>query len=425
MSAVFEGIDWAIGKGAAIINMSLGLPYYEPRSAALFDRLIRPYDVLPVVAVGNETYGNTSSPGNAFNALSVGAVEKMPRRQTEGASFSSGASLVFPGENPEVVTKPDGVAPGVRIFSCMPPTPEETREYSSQKGPSMASPHVAGVAALLMAAGPKASVSDIMAVLKETAQQPDTGERRPDNRWGYGPIRPVAARQSLSPMATVTIGTVMTAHGHASQQSALSRECSTRRDRLKPEQKVRAIVLLRTKTPGAPLARHPNRLTFRQARAETIRRSATPALRDSDAILQKSGGKRPASRPDALGSIPVEAPSAGIKALANPAHVKAMLEAQALFRVREGPGMGRRGRRPPTRWLWGVSLIHAPHPVPPVWRPRAVPRGPGETTACSASAVPRSAKTDRSWPCLFCLGKRPLPAAGRPLCRGPDPHHAR
>ena len=64
-------------------------------------------------------------------------------------------------------------------------------------GTSMATPHVAGVAALLMAAKPQAPVSDIMNVLKETAKHPAGDELRPDNRWGHGVIRPLEALQAL------------------------------------------------------------------------------------------------------------------------------------------------------------------------------------------------------------------------------------
>jgi len=153
-----------------------------------------------VVAIGNENHGNSSSPGNAYSAFSVGAVEKMPRGKVNVAFFSGGASLVFPGQEPNaLVTKPDVVAPGAQVYSCIPPEkrPDGTYEYTYMDGTSMATPHVAGVAALLMAAKPDAPVTDIISVLKETARHPGGAKRRPDNRWGYGLIQPIEALKSL------------------------------------------------------------------------------------------------------------------------------------------------------------------------------------------------------------------------------------
>ena len=124
----------------------------------------------------------------------------MPRGKPEVTFFSSGASLVFPGAEPNaLVSKPDVVAPGVQVFSCIPPEkrPDGIYEYSYMDGTSMATPHVAGVAALLMAAKPEAQVSHIISVLKDTAKHPSGGERRPDNRWGYGLIQPAEALKAL------------------------------------------------------------------------------------------------------------------------------------------------------------------------------------------------------------------------------------
>ena len=63
---------------------------------------------------------------------------------------------------------------------------------------AMASPHVAGVAALLMAAHPSATVSEIATALKQTARHPGGDHNRPDNRWGYGIIQPQDALSALS-----------------------------------------------------------------------------------------------------------------------------------------------------------------------------------------------------------------------------------
>jgi subtilisin family serine protease len=201
LRTLLEGISWAIEKGTDIINMSVGFSYYEPLFAKVFDILIEQYGILPVVAVGNDNHGNSSSPGNAYNAFSVGAVEKAAGGKFDVAFFSSGASLVFPADEAhEHVTKPDVVAPGVQVLSCVPPEKRPTGlfEYSYMDGTSMATPHVSGVAALLMAAKPDVPVTTVIEALKETARHPDGRVYRPDNRWGYGLIHPADALKALA-----------------------------------------------------------------------------------------------------------------------------------------------------------------------------------------------------------------------------------
>ncbi|QTA83776.1 Peptidase S8/S53 domain-containing protein [Desulfonema limicola] len=200
VATTIEGLVWAIEKGAGVINMSYGSNRYEPRYELIFRNLIENYDILPVVSIGNSGLGNTGSPGNIASAFSVGAFQKGAENVDFIAPFSSGGSLVFPGDpHHEIITKPDVAAPGVGVYSCIPPLKNSHEEqYAYQSGTSMAAPHVSGVAALLMSAYPGARAKEIMEVLKQTAVHPDGNKKRPDNRWGYGMINPAAACKALS-----------------------------------------------------------------------------------------------------------------------------------------------------------------------------------------------------------------------------------
>ncbi|MFY9574011.1 MAG: S8 family serine peptidase [Blastocatellia bacterium] len=62
LQTLFEGISWAVENGADIISMSVGFDYYEPLFAKVFEMLVDQYGILPVAAIGNENYGNSSSP---------------------------------------------------------------------------------------------------------------------------------------------------------------------------------------------------------------------------------------------------------------------------------------------------------------------------------------------------------------------------
>ncbi|MFN2203380.1 MAG: S8 family serine peptidase [Caldilineaceae bacterium] len=201
LRTLLEGIDWCVQMGSDILNLSLGFNYYEPHFTQVFDVLIDQYEMLPVVAIGNENQGNSSSPGNAYNALGVGAVETMGRSRLEVSFYSSGASLVFPDLAPgTIITKPDIVAPGSQVYSAIPPVlrSDGAYLYAYMDGTSMATPHVSGVAALLMAANPKASIRDIAQAIKETALHPAGDDHRPDNRWGYGLIQAEQAMLALA-----------------------------------------------------------------------------------------------------------------------------------------------------------------------------------------------------------------------------------
>jgi subtilisin family serine protease len=146
-SWVMDGMDWAAHSGARVISMSLGgepTDGTDPLSQQI-DALTAETGALFVVAAGNSGGSVTvGSPGTASTALTVGAVDKQNRL----ADFSSRGPRLGDG-----AAKPEIVAPGVNIVAARAAgtslgTPVSDR-YTALSGTSMATPHVAGAAAIL------------------------------------------------------------------------------------------------------------------------------------------------------------------------------------------------------------------------------------------------------------------------------------
>jgi subtilisin family serine protease len=154
---ILAGMDWVVGRQAKILSMSLGLRGFTPAFQALTDAL-RAAGVLPVFAVGNEGPVTSRSPGNYHNVLSVGALDTAD----EVADFSSSQKFNRP-DDPLV---PDIVAPGVGTLSCVP------GGFATMSGTSMATPHVAGLAALMLQAMPSATHGDVEYAILKSCKRP-------------------------------------------------------------------------------------------------------------------------------------------------------------------------------------------------------------------------------------------------------------
>ena len=147
IARLLGGMDWALTQGVTVLSMSLGLPGFLEDFVPV-TRILRTRNVLPVIAAGNEGAGRTRSPGNYAEALSVGAVNE----QFIVAPFSS--SQRFARKSDPIV--PDVVAPGVDVISAKP-----GGGFQSMDGTSMATPHVAGLAALLFEAKKGATIDEV------------------------------------------------------------------------------------------------------------------------------------------------------------------------------------------------------------------------------------------------------------------------
>jgi subtilisin family serine protease len=170
---IVAAIEAAVADGMDVINLSLGEPEIDARRdvVALALDAAAAAGVVPVVAAGNDYdetgAGSVSSPGNSARAITVGAVEISGSPvESVHASFSSvGPTAV------SLRLKPDVAAPGVDIISAVP-----GGGWSGISGTSMASPHVAGAAALLLQRHPQWTVADVKSALVQSGQPTTDGQ---------------------------------------------------------------------------------------------------------------------------------------------------------------------------------------------------------------------------------------------------------
>ncbi|MEV6328766.1 S8 family serine peptidase [Streptomyces sp. NPDC051909] len=144
-SQIIAGMEWAARDiHAKVVSMSLGSP--EPSDgtdpmAQAVNTLSAETGALFVIAAGNTgAPGSIGSPGAADSALTVGAVD------------SADQAAYFTSKGPrygDQALKPDVSAPGVSILAARSQLVSGSGLYTSMSGTSMATPHVAGVAALL------------------------------------------------------------------------------------------------------------------------------------------------------------------------------------------------------------------------------------------------------------------------------------
>jgi thermitase len=138
-SAIAKGIDWAVANGAQVINMSLG----QRVSSRVLESAVNnawAKGVVLVAAAGNAGTQAPIYPGAYANVISVAATDNNDKK----ASFSTYGKWV------------DVAAPGVDVYSTFPIHPfvlgtqnGRSMGYDIASGTSMASPVVAGIAALV------------------------------------------------------------------------------------------------------------------------------------------------------------------------------------------------------------------------------------------------------------------------------------
>jgi len=194
---VSNGIHFAVDNGAKVINLSLGGP--SP-STTLEEAVSYAYNhgVTVIAAAGNDGTNSIDYPA-AYNAyvIAVGAT-RYDETRTSYSDYGSCLDLVAPGGDVNVDQNQDGYGDGVlqQTLGKACNTPQYDFVYCFMSGTSMSTPHVSGVAALILAQNPSFTPDQVRQRLQTTAE--DKGDPGWDQYYGWGIVD---AYKALAPIA--------------------------------------------------------------------------------------------------------------------------------------------------------------------------------------------------------------------------------
>lgn len=185
-TGVASGIIWAVNNGAQVINLSLGSVYNSPAIADAVSYAAEA-GVVIVAAAGN--CGDHNYPFNGCNYEDQPAYPAaLPEVIAVAATTESRQQASFSTSGPYI----EVAAPGSNIFSTY-----AYGEYAVFNGTSQASPHVAGLAALIWAHRPDYSATQVRNAISASAV--DLGPVGFDEAFGHGLINAPAAVQLVYP----------------------------------------------------------------------------------------------------------------------------------------------------------------------------------------------------------------------------------
>lgn len=196
-AAIANGIYFAADQGAKVINMSLG---GAEGSTVLFEAVKYAHEkgVTIVAAAGNDGSGVVSYPA-AYDdhVIAVGATG-YGGYLAPYSNYGSSLDVVAPGGDTSVDKNGDGYVDGIlqNTFDPVSKSPGRFSYYFFQ-GTSMASPHVAAAAALVLASGAAGAPAEVQNILQSTAN--DLGAVGRDNSFGHGLIDVAAAVSGTAP----------------------------------------------------------------------------------------------------------------------------------------------------------------------------------------------------------------------------------
>ena len=192
VAGIAQAIRWAADHGANVINMSLGGPSSVGTMGSAV-KYARDKGVVIVAAAGNDGRGRVGYPAAYPGVIAVAATQ-FDEKTTFYSNWGPQLDIAAPGGNTRTDENGDGKPDGVLQHTIVPGDIGRT-DYLWFMGTSMASPHVAGVAALVMGAGVR-KADAVEEILLATARKPKGHEAatgRVDDHYGAGIVDAAAA----------------------------------------------------------------------------------------------------------------------------------------------------------------------------------------------------------------------------------------
>jgi subtilisin family serine protease len=205
-SDIVAGLEWCITNEIQVVSMSFGGSSSDATLEAVCNTAYN-HNMVLVAAAGNSGNrpgkgDNVEYPAGYASVIAVAATDSNDKR----ASFSSTGLAV------------ELAAPGVNVLSTLP------GGYGLASGTSMACPHVAGTAALVLAENPGISNVEVREILQNTAE--DLGSAGRDELYGYGLVRADLAVGTIPPDVPTgnIVGTVLNTEAVAVQGATVTVE---------------------------------------------------------------------------------------------------------------------------------------------------------------------------------------------------------
>ena len=206
---VLEGVRYAAGlanssgtlptRRADIINLSLGGSPFSEFTQDVYNQA-RAAGVIVIAAAGNDSTSVPSYPASYDGVVSVSAVGPA-KRAAPYSNFGMLIDVAAPGGNMASDLDGDGLPDGVLSTHVRVVGEERMSGYQLMQGTSMASPHMAGVAALMKSVYDDLGPDDLDALLTSGSITEDLGDPGRDDLFGHGLIDAVQAVQQSAMLA--------------------------------------------------------------------------------------------------------------------------------------------------------------------------------------------------------------------------------